>query len=149
MVSPAATAAAASRHRRAARKEQTAELLDLGVTNPAEIASRTGVHTRTIQRYLRELQGNVDRRGIVYPEVKPLVLAHLRKYPHLRITSCSLARALKIPDTLRGRVNNSLRSLERDGLVRHEICTRKDGDYGSAVKVTLWSLAEQGQPDGQ
>ncbi|MFG1709155.1 hypothetical protein ACFLIM_38785 [Nonomuraea sp. M3C6] len=115
------------------------------------IGDRLGVHERTIQRYLRELEGDVDRRVILYPEVKPQVLEHLRRYPHLRTSAYMLARAvgLLLDETNYGRVESALKSLERDGLVRREIGTRKDGDYSSSVKVTLWSLAEQGQPDGQ
>jgi hypothetical protein len=41
-----------------------------------------------------------------------------------------------------------LASLEQDGLVRHEIDTRKKGDYRRCVKQILWSLAK-GRTDGQ
>ncbi|TDD32194.1 hypothetical protein E1286_43875 [Nonomuraea terrae] len=142
-----AAARDARMRKRATRKKQVEDLLQVGVTDTAEIGRHLRVTDRTVQRYLRELQGNVDRRVILYPEIKPLVLAHLRKYPHLRITGCMLARALQIP--FRDRVENALLSLERDGLVRREIGTRKEGDLRPSMKLILWSLAEQGQPDGQ
>ncbi|MGP3921398.1 hypothetical protein [Nonomuraea sp. 10N515B] len=136
--------------RRAERKEQTAQLLDLGITDPARIGDHLGVHERTIQRYLRELHGDVDRRGkgqdgeFLHQEIKPQVLEHFRKYPHLRISASMLTRALRIPARSSRPVHRALESLEHDGLVRREIGTRgKPGDYRSCVKVILWSLAEQ------
>jgi stalled ribosome alternative rescue factor ArfA len=134
---------------RAERKEQIAQLLELGVNDSAVIGNHLGVHPRTVQRYLRELEGDVDRRGILYQEIKPQALEHLRKYPHLRISAWTLTRALRIPQRSCRPVLNALKSLERDGLVRHEIGTRKKGDYSTPVKVILWSLAEQEQPDEQ
>ncbi|GGO62981.1 hypothetical protein [Nonomuraea cavernae] len=134
---------------RASRKEQTAQLRNLGITDPALIGDRLGVHARTVQRYLRELEGDVDRRVILYPEIKPQVLEHLRRYPHLRLPAYQLARVLQVSERSGKTVKRALRSLEREGLVRHEIGTRKEGDYSRAVRVILWSLAEQGQPDGQ
>ncbi|GAA1768599.1 hypothetical protein [Nonomuraea bangladeshensis] len=143
------TAASAARtNRRASRKEQTEQLRHAGVTDPVLIGDRLGVHSRTIQRYLRELEGDVDRRGTVYPELKPMVLQHLRTYPHLRITAWMLARVLGLPGTAQQTVKKALRSLERDGLVRHEIGARgTTRDLNDCTKVILWSLAEQEQPD--
>ncbi|MEV0149757.1 MULTISPECIES: hypothetical protein [unclassified Nonomuraea] len=148
-MSPDATtaASAAVRRQRAARKEQAARLLRDGITDLALIGKHLGVCERTVQRYLRELEGDVDRRGIVYLEIKPQVLEHLRRYPHLRISAWMLARALRMMSYRP--VQHALQSLELDGHVRHEIGTRKEGDYSRAVKVILWSLAEQGQSDGR
>ncbi|QFY09577.1 hypothetical protein GBF35_25610 [Nonomuraea phyllanthi] len=145
MMSSAATAAAtaARRRQRVLRKERTAQLLSDGITDPAMIGEHVGVHERTIQRYLRELEGDVDRRAIVYSSIKPRVMEHLRKYPHLRISAWQLTRVLQLPESSCKTVRNALRSLERDGLVRHEIGTRKEGDYRSCMKLILWSLLEQ------
>lgn len=151
MLNAAATAAAteANRRLRAERKEHAARLLNVGIAGVAEISRRLEVSKRTAARYLRELHGGGDRRVILYPALKPLVLEHLRMYPHLRISGYMLARALRIGETSHKVVERALRSLEQDGLVRQEVSTRREGDYRPHVKVYLWSLAEQGQPDGQ
>lgn len=81
----------------------------------------------------------------MYSAVKPGVLAHLRRYPHLTFSAFQLARVLGLPVNSVKVVKNALRSLERDGLVRHEFGTRRAGDYSDRMKLILWSLAEEGQ----
>ncbi|PRX66180.1 hypothetical protein B0I32_106316 [Nonomuraea fuscirosea] len=135
-----AAAIAVVRRKRAERKKKAAELLRVGITDTAVIASRIGVDERTVMRYVRELQGDVDRRArgqrdFLYREIKPQVIAHLRAYPQLRISSFMLARAIRMPKLWV--VTRALVSLERDGLVRHEIETRESG----SPKAILWSLA--------
>lgn len=34
-----------------------------------------------------------------------------------------------------------MQSLEREGLVRHEIAIRQDRNYSTPLKVVLWSIA--------
>ncbi|MEV0617646.1 hypothetical protein AB0I81_30295 [Nonomuraea sp. NPDC050404] len=129
-------------------------MLAIGITDPALIGARIGVHPRTVWRYLHELKGSVDQRGkgqgggFLHLEIKPQVLEHFRRYPHLRIPAFQLARALRL-QPYSSTVLTALRGLERDGLVRCELATRgKPGDLRRNVKVILWSLAE-GQRDGE
>lgn len=150
-----AAARAARIRQRAERKEKTVQLLRDSITDPALIGEHIGVHARTVQRYLHELKGNVDRRAkgqngeFLHREIKPQVLEHFRRYPHLRISAAMLTRALQIPAGSSRPMQRALESLEQDGLVRRELGTRgKPGDYRVCMKVILWSLTEKGQADG-
>lgn len=123
------------------RIAQIKQLHAMGITNPHEIAQRLNVNVRTVQRYEHELAGGRDRRVIIYPKYKPLVLEHLRKYPHLRISAWQLTRAIRLHENRHKAVFNALQSLEREGLVRHEIAIRQDRNYSTPLKVVLWSIA--------
>lgn len=133
--------------KRVERMRQTAELLDLGVRDAAAIGQRLGVHERTVHRYLRELNGGASRRVTIFPSVKPQVLEHFRKYPHLRISAYMLGRVLGWSADSYVPVLNALRSLEQDGLVRSEVGVRDDRDFTQKLKVILWSLTEEGKRD--
>ncbi|MEV1167427.1 hypothetical protein [Nonomuraea sp. NPDC049784] len=137
-------------HKRA-RFRAFCELLEEGET-VAAIAARLWTTERTVQRYLRELEGR-PRNGNRYDEYMPQVMAHLQRYPRSEFTSTELARVLDIRygnnNRYGGKYDGSalvptLRRMEREGLILAVHGLRNDRDYSIPLPVTRWRLAQAG-----
>jgi DNA-binding MarR family transcriptional regulator len=114
------------------------ELWAANETVPA-IAMRLKVSERTIVRYLRDLEGRT-RKIDYYDKLRPLVLAHLGRYPTSWFTTVELGRVLGRNDAT---LHSTLRRMEGAGLIVRE--HRLHNSRGDKVKAPIrwWRLADE------
>jgi DNA-binding CsgD family transcriptional regulator len=105
---------------------------------PRELAARIGVSERTVQRYLRDINGGPRRPPTHYERLMPRIVAHMRRFPQSRFTRCELARVLLGDRT--ANLEWTLRRMEQSGLVTSTVEPRNDGLFSQQQPVTWWQL---------
>ncbi|NRQ34475.1 hypothetical protein HII36_21840 [Nonomuraea sp. NN258] len=105
-----------------------------GISSPRALAERLGgVSERSVQRYLRDLEGRC-RRTDHYEEWMPLILEHLRRYPRSRFTRCEPARVVMGDRFVT--LGSTLRRMEREELVTCTVEPRSDGFFSPEQTVS-------------
>ncbi|MER6176660.1 hypothetical protein [Streptosporangium sp. NPDC001681] len=102
-----------------------------------------GVDERTGYRYAREIEGG-ERKPNRYAELRPLILAHLSRYPTSWFSRSELIRVLPTPGLGSESLTATLRRMKDDGEVRSRRTLRED-QHVAPQWVTRWSLAREDQ----
>ncbi|MEU8195324.1 HTH domain-containing protein [Microbispora amethystogenes] len=116
-----------------------------GITKRAELADKLGVHPRTVYRYVRMVDGPANRRNL-YEVLGPRILAHLRNFPDARLSYLDVQKVLGEPDSSGSSLQDLLRRMARDGLLR---AVREPRDESTPHQIVTRYQIPEGQVTGE